>query len=173
MHRLMKIAVIILACAVVSAVTVPSAPAAGLMIKKVTEVGEKVYLNDGSVWDVPNPRDWDVAYNWLPGQPVELLKDGEMLNTLNGERINVKRSKEETAPGGDGVPAYTGAGGGKPAVAPVLTHPALKPIGTGGGTDALTEQRLEKVESGLQSLENKLDILLQRMESIEKRLPKQ
>ena len=141
------------------------------MVKKVTENGEKVFLNDGSVWQVPNPRDWDVAYNWLPGHPVELIKGGDMLNINTGERINVKRSKERADAADGGIPAYNS---GQPTAAPVLSHPALKPINTGAGaTDALTEKRLEKLEDGLQSLENKLDILLQRMENIEKRLPRQ
>ncbi len=170
MHRSLKATVIIMICAMVCAVAVSPAPAAQLMVKKVTETGEKVFLNDGSVWNVPNPRDWDVAYNWLPGHPVELLKDGNMLNTKTGERIMVKRSKERSDAGEGGIPAY---GSGQPTAAPVLTHPALTPINTGGATDAVTEKRLEKLEDGLQSLENKLDILLQRMENIEKRLPKQ
>lgn len=171
MHRLIKVAAIVLACVMVCAVAASPAPAAKLMVKKVTENGEKVFLNDGSVWQVPNPRDWDVAYDWLPGHPVELLKDGDMLNVHTGERITVKRSKEKVDPNAGGIPAYNS---GRPTVAPVLTHPALKPINTGGGAiDAVTEQRLEKLENNLQSLENKLDILLQRLERLEKKLPKQ
>lgn len=159
-HRTIAIALLIAVCCALAPL---QAHAEKLVVKKVTELGTKVFLTDGSEWKVPNPDDWDVAYEWLPGHPVQLLDGGGiMLNTKTGQRINVKRTQSKPEPGA--APA-------KPADPVVLTHPALSPISTqtGGGTDAITEKRLEKLENGLESLENKLDILLQRLEQMEKR----
>ncbi|ADK85642.1 hypothetical protein Deba_2280 [Desulfarculus baarsii DSM 2075] len=165
-QRIFVIAILVAACcAVFSGQAMASQQT--LIVKKITELGTNVFLTDGSEWKVPNPDDWDVAYNWLPGHPVRLLEGNKiMLNLKTGERINVKLAKSKEA------------ASQAPSNAPVvLSHPALSaPISSqqgGGAPDALTEKRLEKLESGLESLENKLDILLQRMQQLENRLPQQ
>lgn len=159
-HRTFAMVVLMaMCCALVSFQA--QADSGKLIVKKVTELGTKVFLTDGSEWKVPNPQDWDVAYEWLPGHPVKLLGDNVMLNLKTGERINVRRTKStEQAAAPSNAPV-------------VLSHPALSPISTqqGGAPDALTEKRLEKLENSMESLENKLDILLQRIQHLESRLP--
>lgn len=132
----------------------------GHTIAKVTFAGAEVHLEDGSIWKVPNRADWDITYNWLPGQPVA-VRDGKALLNLNtGDEVDVKRFKGPTTPkAADQAKPMAKAGG--PA-APRAAAPAPAEVG--------------KLERRVEALEDKLQVLdwrLRRIEDLLKAKPQQ
>ncbi len=139
----------------------------GHSVKAVKFAGAEVHLEDGSIWKVPNRSDWEISYNWLPGQPIA-IRDGKSLVNLNsGEEVDVKRVK------GPGQPEPTPAAAGGPVKVPTVTSkgvvtkletPAKAPA------TAPAAAQVSNLEKRMDSLEDKLQVLDWRLRRIEEAL---
>ena len=137
----------------------------GHSVKTVKFAGAEVHLEDGSIWKVPNRTDWEITYNWLPGQPLG-IRDGKSLVNLNtGEEVDVKRVK------GPGQPAPApGAASGPVKVPTVTSKGVVSKLETPAPAPSAAAAQVSTLEKRLDSLEDKLQVLDWRLRRIEEAL---
>ena len=144
----------------------------GHTVKTVKFAGAEVHLEDGSIWKVPNRTDWEITYNWLPGQPLG-IRDGKSLVNLNtGEEVDVKKVKGPGAP--ESAPA-PGAASGPVKVPTVTSRGVVTKLETPAAAQspaaaAATSAQVSNMEKRLDSLEDKLQVLDWRLRQIEEAL---
>lgn len=138
----------------------------GHSVKTVKFAGAEVHLEDGSIWKVPNRSDWEITYNWLPGQPVG-IRDGKSLVNLNsGDEVDVKRVK------GPGQPAPAPGTASGPVKVPTVTSKGVvnKLETPAPAAAAAAAAQVSTLEKRLESLEDKLQVLDWRLRRIEEAL---
>ena len=139
----------------------------GHSVKTVKFAGAEIHLEDGSIWKVPSRSDWEITYNWLPGQPLA-IRDGKSLVNLNsGEEIDVQRVK------GPGQPAPApGAASGPVKVPTVTSRGVVTKLETpapaqSSAAAAAAAAKVSTLEKRTESLEDKLQVLDWRLRRIE------
>jgi hypothetical protein len=135
----------------------------GHKIKKVSEVGRVIELQDGSIWSIQNPEDWEIAYRWLPFQDISVINGNELRNDHNGERVDAKMTQEPTRPKAaeapSSTPTYPVQVTGKPGPGPSAPA-AMQP--------SADRKLLEKILKRLDTLDAKIQVMDWRLRKIEK-----
>lgn len=135
----------------------------GHKIKKVSEVGRIIELQDGSIWNIENPEDQDIAYGWLPFQNISIIDGKELRNDHSGERVDAKMTQEPSRPKAaeapSSTPTYPVQVAGKPGPGPSAPAP-MQP--------SVDRQLLENILKRLDTLDAKIQVMDLRLRKIEK-----
>ena len=154
-------AVMIIALVTASSTMAFAQVSEGHKIMKVKEVGKIVELQDGSLWSIENPADWDIAYSWLPFQNISILNGNELRNDHTGERIDAKMTQGPTKPKSSAVPSSTPVYSQKVAGKPHPVQPAP-------AQPSVDQELLKKILKRLDSLDAKIQVMDWRLRKIEK-----
>jgi exonuclease VII small subunit len=150
---------LVIALAVLPALGAPQSKK--VLIKNVKEVGTIVILMDGSKWQIEDPADQAIVYNWLPYQTVVVKKNHELVNMQRGDIVDGTLKVEPTVKVSQktGEPAAT-----PPAAASTPASPAVIQA------ERQVTKDLEKATDRLEKVTKQLELVVQRLEDAEYKL---